>query len=132
MEDKICTYKRVGYFKSKMANALGVAYSGTIYASPGVIKHIKNKHGKHLSKKITMNIIEVIRKIISEPDYIGIYKINENEISIELIKKIDSNILVGIELDLEKDYIYVSTMYPITDSKIKGKLYSGRLVVWGK
>lgn len=132
MENKICTYKRVGYFKNKMANTLGIVYSGTIYASPGVIKHIKNKHGKHLSKKVITNILEVIKKIINEPDYIGIYKINETEISIEFIKKIDSNILVGIEVDEEKDYIYVSTMYPITESKIESKLYSGKLVAWNE
>ena len=47
MEDKFCTYKRVGYFKDKMAQDIGIRFTGTIYASPGVIKHIKNKQGKH-------------------------------------------------------------------------------------
>ena len=41
MEDKFCTYKRVGYFKDKMAQDIGIRFTGTIYASPGVIKHIK-------------------------------------------------------------------------------------------
>lgn len=130
MESKFCTYKRVGYFRSKMANILGISYSGIIYASPGVLKHIKNRHGKHLSKKVATNILEVIRKIINNPDYIGIYKLGGDEISVEIIKKIDENILVGIEVDSEKDYIYVSTMYPITEGKIKSKLYSGRLIEW--
>ena len=49
MEDRFCTYKRVGYFKERMAKNLGVKFTGTIYASPGVIKHIKKRHGKHLS-----------------------------------------------------------------------------------
>ena len=128
MESKFCTYKRVGYFKSKMANILGVSYSGVIYASPGVLKHIKNRHGKQLSRKVITNILEVIKKIISEPDYIGIYKISEGEISIEFIKNMDMNILVGIEVDTEENYIYVSTMYPITEGKIKNKLYSGKLI----
>lgn len=132
MESKFCTYKRVGYFRSKMANVLGVSYSGIVYASPGVLKHIKNRHGKQLSKKVITNILEVIKKIINEPDYIGIYKLSDSRVCIEIIKKIDVNILVGIEVDAEKDYIYVCTMYPITDSKIKSKLYSGKLIEWKK
>lgn len=130
MEKKFCTYKRVGYFKEKMANYLGVRYSGTIYASPGVIKHIQRRHGKHLSKKIVGNIIDVMKKIIESPDYIGVYKITENEVLIELVKKIDDNILIGIEIDSERDYIYVSTMYPITDAKMDRKIYSGKLSRW--
>lgn len=132
MESKFCTYKRVGYFRSKMANTLGISYSGIIYASRGVLMHIKNRHGKHLSKKITTNILEVIKKIVSHPDYIGIYKLSDTKISIELVKKFEQNILVGIEVDVEKDYIYVSTMYPITESKMKNKLYSGKLIEWNE
>lgn len=130
MEDRFCTYKRVGYLKERMAKNLGVKFTGTIYASQGVIKHIKKRHGKHLSKKIVGNLIEFMRYIIEEPDYIGVYKLTENGIHIELIKKIDTNILIGIDIDNERDYIYVSTMYPITEGKINNKLYSGKLIRW--
>ncbi|MGL5086482.1 MAG: PBECR2 nuclease fold domain-containing protein [Clostridium sp.] len=130
MENKFCTYKRVGYLRSKMSNILGISYNGVIYASPGVVKHIKNRHGNHLSRKVTTNIIEIMKSIISDPDYIGIYKSSFGKISVEIIKKIDVNILVGIEIDNEKDYIYVSTMYPITDAKIESKLYNGKLIKW--
>lgn len=130
MEDRFCTYKRVGYLKERMAKNLGVKFTGTIYASQGVIKHIKKRHGKHLSKKIVGNLIEFMRYIIEEPDYIGVYKLTENGIHIELIKKIDTNILIGIDIDNERDYIYVSTMYPITEWKINNKLYSGKLIRW--
>ena len=127
MEDKFCTYKRVGYFKDKMAQDIGIRFTGTIYASPGVIKHIKNKHGKHLGKKIIEDIIGYMKQIINDPDYIGVYSIRENEIHIELIKSLKTNILVGIDINEERDYIFVSTMYPITDSKINNKIYSGKL-----
>lgn len=130
MESKFYTYKRVGYFRNQMANVLGVPYSGIIYASQGVIKHIKNRHGKHLSKRIIANILEVMKDVINNPDYVGIYTLSNKEISIEFIKKLDVNILVGIEVDAEKGYIYVSTMYPITESKINSKLYSGKLIEW--
>lgn len=128
MEDRFCTYKRVGYFKDRMAENLGVKFTGTIYASPGVIKHIKKRHGKHLGKKIICNIIDFMRETLEKPDYIGVYKMNENQIYIELIKKDKTNILIGIDINYKKDYINVSTMYPITDGKIYSRLYSGKII----
>jgi hypothetical protein len=71
-----------------------------------------------------------MREIIEEPDYIGLYKLTENGTHIELIKKVDLNILIGIDIDNERDYIYVSTMYPISEGKINNKLYSGKLIRW--
>lgn len=130
MENRFCTYKRVGYFRQRMAEYLGVRYTGTIYASPGVIKHIKKRHGKHLSKKTSGDLIQIMKSIVEDPDYIGIYKLTEKETLIELIKKVDTNILMGIEIDEDNDYIYVLTMYPITEAKINNKLYSGKLIEW--
>lgn len=128
MEDRFCTYKRVGYFKDRMAENLGVKFTGTIYASPGVIKHIKKRHGKHLGKKIIGNIIDCMREILEKPDYIGVYNLTESEIHVELIKKDKVNILIGIDINSKRDYIYVSTMYPITDGKIYSRLYSGKII----
>ena len=36
--------------------------------------------------------------------------------------------LLGVEVDEEKEYIYVTTMYPITDKKIENRVYSGKLI----
>ncbi|ATD54907.1 PBECR3 domain-containing polyvalent protein [Clostridium chauvoei] len=130
MEKRFCTYKRVGYFKQIMAESLGLKYTGNIYASPGVLKHIRKRHGRHLSKKVRENVIEIMKNIIEEPDYVGIYKSTEEEILVELIKKVDRNILVGIEIDNNNDYIQVLTMYPITEAKIDSRLYSGKLIKW--
>lgn len=128
MENRFCTYKRVGYFKDRMAENLGIKFTGTIYASPGVIKHIKRRHGQHLGKKIICNIIDYMREVLENPDYIGVYKVTENEIHIELIKMDKINILIGIDINYQRDYIYVSTMYPITTGKIYSRLYSGKLI----
>lgn len=128
MEDRFCTYKRVGYFKERMAENLGVKFTGTIYASPGVLKHIKKRHGKQLNKKIVGNLIEFMRNVIEDPDYIGVYKLTENGIHIELIKKAEMNILIGIDINSRNDYIYVSTMYPISEGKINNRLYRGKLI----
>ena len=64
MVERIYTYKRVGYFKEKMAANLGVKFTGTIYASNGVLQHIKRRHGRHLNRKIISNPIEYMKKII--------------------------------------------------------------------
>ncbi|VYT76424.1 hypothetical protein [Clostridium tertium] len=128
MEDRFCTYKRVGYFKDKMAENLGVKFTGTIYASLGVVRHIKKKHGKHLGKKILSNMIEHMKEVIEDPDYVGVYSMTNEGAHIELIKEGEVNILIGIDIDYKKDYIYVSTMYPITDSKIDSRKFSGKLI----
>ena len=62
------------------------------------------------------------------PAYIGIYKNDEGQTAIEFIKKAYTNLLLGVEVDEEKQYIYVTTMYPITDRKIENRIYSGKLI----
>ncbi len=56
--------------------------------------------------------------------------INPNETrtdSIEPIKRYKDNILIGIKLDKSSNYLYISTMYDIQESKIQRRLHSGRL-----
>lgn len=69
-----------------------------------------------------------MKKILDDPDYIGIYKSDEGQTAIEFIKKAYTNLLLGVEVDEEKQYIYVTTMYPITDRKIENRIYSGKLI----
>ena len=53
MDSRFCTYKRVGYLgKSHIANELGIEFTGIIYASPGVLKHINKRHGKQLIQRL--------------------------------------------------------------------------------
>lgn len=128
MEDKFYTYKRVGYFKNGVALNLGIKFTGTIYASDGAIKHIKKRHGNHLNKKVIENLFDYMKEIIDSPDYIGVFKEQDDWIRVEFIKKFDSYILIGIDIREKVDYIYVSTMYPISERKIYNKLYSGKLL----
>ena len=128
MESRFCTYKRVGYLRQKIANELGIEFTGVIYASPGVLKHIMKRHGKQLDRKTKAGILEWMKKILDDPDYIGIYKNDEGQTAIEFIKKAYTNLLLGVEVDEEKQYIYVTTMYPITDRKIENRIYSGKLI----
>lgn len=92
-----------------------------IYRSKGLPAHmLKRKHYKCLK------YIDYIPEIIGNPDYIGINP-NESGISIELIKQYSDNVLIGIKLDKDGEYYYVSTMHDVQESKIARRLHSGRL-----
>lgn len=128
MESKFCTYKRVGYLRQKVAKELGIEFTGVIYASPGVLKHIIKRHGSQLDRQTRNGILDWMKKILEEPDYVGIYKNEGGQTAVEFIKRVYTNLLLGVELDEENQYIYVTTMYPITDKKIENRIYSGKLI----
>ncbi|WP_143314845.1 PBECR2 nuclease fold domain-containing protein [Clostridium sp. HBUAS56017] len=121
-------YKKVGRINTSLAERLGFAFDGSVYASPGVINHIKKRHGKQLTKRVKENLLQIMEGIIENPDYIGVDERRGSVGALELIKKIDNTILLGLEVDLEEKYIYVSTMYPITKGKVNNRIYSGRIV----
>ena len=120
-------YKRIGYLRRKVSTFLGITNTGVIYVSPGVIKHIKKNHSKQFFLKGDNEIIELMKKIASNPTYIGIHYRDEETVSLEFIKKIDRYILLGIEVDVNSNYIYVRTMYPITESKLNSRMLNGRV-----
>lgn len=92
-----------------------------IYRSKGLPAHlIKQKHFYCLKH------IDDIPDIISNPDYIGVNP-NESGDTIELIKRFNKNILVGIKLHIDENYLYVSTMHDVQESKITRRLHSGRI-----
>ena len=128
MESRFCTYKRVGYLRQRVANELGIEFTGVIYASPGVLRHIIKRHGRQLDRRTRDGILEWMKKILEEPDYIGIYKNKGGQTAVEFIKRVYTNLLLGVEVDEKHEYIYVTTMYPITDKKIENKIYSGKLI----
>ncbi len=113
---------KVGRYNLRFNPILGIDINPmNIYRSKGLPSHIvKRKHYKCLK------YIDDIPEIIANPDYIGINP-NEQETSIELIKKYADNILIGIKLNSDGDYFYVSTMYDVQESKIKRRLHSGRI-----
>lgn len=122
-------YKKVGKIKISISELLELDLPRIVYASPGVINHIKKRHGRQFTKKMKDNIIDIIEKVIKEPEYVGLDYRRGTGGSLELIKKIDNIILLlGLEIDLEEQYIYVATMYPITLSKMNARIYRGRLI----
>ena len=113
----------VGEFDEKFNTILNLNIeTKNIYRSKGLPAHmIKRSHFDSLK------YIDYIPEIISNPDYIGINPNEKSGETIELIKRYNDNILVGIKLDRKNDYLYVSTMHSISESKIRNRLHSGRL-----
>ena len=129
MKREYKAYKKVGKIKISISELLELDLPRIVYASPGVINHIKKRHGRQFTKKMKDNIIDIIEKIIKEPEYVGLDYRRVAGGSLELIKKVDNIILLlGLEIDLEEQYIYVATMYPITLSKMNARIYRGRLL----
>lgn len=121
-------YRKVGRINASLAGKLGFSFDGSVYASPGVLSHIKKHHGRQLTRRVKDNLLKVIESILEQPDYIGVDRKRGSKGALELIKKVDTTLLLGLEVDLEEEYIYVSTLYPITKSKIDNRIYSGRII----
>lgn len=100
---------KVGKYNSKFNDILGIEIAELdIYRSKGLPAHmLKSKHAKCLK------YIDYIPDIIRCPDYIGVNPNEKDTKSIELIKRYKDNIMVGIKLDKDNDYLYVSTMHDI-------------------
>lgn len=113
---------RVGKYNQRFNEILGLEIDELdIYRSKGLPAHmLKRRHFKCLK------YIDYIPEIIENPDYIGVNP-NEQATSIELVKRYADNVMIGIKLDTDGNYLYVSTMHDIQESKISRRLYSGRL-----
>jgi len=119
-------YMHVGIITEKIANIKNFKYPGDVYAAPGLIKHIQ-KHNHKFSEAILEDLFGTMKIILSAPDYVGCDP-NQEGTSLELIKMIDDNILIALQFDIIENYIYVASLYPVTESKIHNRLYSKRIV----
>lgn len=120
-------YHRIGRIPKGVSAIVGFSYSGNVYASPGVLKHIRKRHSKQLSKKILCNLESTIKDIIQSPHFVGV-NVSSKGISLELIKKIDLPILLALDIDKKQNYIYVASMYPISSSKVENRIHNGKLM----
>lgn len=121
----LSTYKIVGTVTDDIIKITNFNAGGNVYVAPGLIKHIK-KHLIKLSDNENANIYSTMVSIFNDPDYIGVAPGKEGK-SFELIKEIDNNILLAVEIDEENDYNYVSSMYDVSEGKINNRLNSSRI-----
>lgn len=113
---------QVGKYNTKFNEILGIHIGELeIYRSKGLPTHmVKRKHFNCLK------YIDYIPDIIENPDYIGVNP-NEDGTSIEIIKRYRDNVMIGIKLDTDGEYLYVSTVHDVQESKIARRLHSGRI-----
>lgn len=91
-----------------------------IFQSTGLIRHIEKRHPNCLQ------YVNNVSEIISSPDYIGTNPQEQN--SIEFVKRYDQNILVAVKLDITKNYLYVASLYNISESKLERRINSNRFI----
>jgi|GEM_PF-783372 len=123
-------YYKVGFISNKIAAIADFKFHGNVYAAPGVVKHIMKRHSSgrnHLNTNTINNIIETVSEILLTPDFVGKHP-DKIGTSIEFVKKLDDNLLLALEVDLDNKYIYVASLYPISQGKINNRLNSGRLI----
>ena len=92
---------------------------GPIYQSVGLRVHIQKRHPDELAN------LDHVTEVIAFPDYVGK---NPNEAdSAEFVKVLDKNVVVCVKMDKKADYLYVSSVYPISAAKLRNRLLNGRL-----
>ena len=114
---------KVGKYDNKFNEILGIEIAEVeIYRSKGLPAHmLKSKYQNCLK------YIDYIPDIIENPDYAGVNPNEKKNSSFELIKRYKDNVMIGIKLDKDGDYLYVATMHEVQESKIIRRLHSGRI-----
>ena len=76
------------------------------------IKHIK-KHKDEFTKNNLDDVIKDLPATIATPDYINV---DENKKGVQIIKKVDDNVLVAIRLSNSSE-LKIKSLYPISNAK---------------
>ena len=83
------------------------------------------KHKEEYSAPNSYNqAIKFIPNIIKNPDYVGLHK-NGN---IQYVKKLDDISLIGIQVLNGNNNLLFRTIFPISESKLKNSIKSGKLI----
>lgn len=125
IDESIKKPQLVGYLPKEALSALNIDKNENmpVYITPGAIKHIKNKRPNEF-EKYSLTITE----IIEDPDYVGYKKKANNQI--EIIKKVNEYVLVGIKIKKQNTSITlnISSFYKVNWVKVDSRHRSGRLI----
>ena len=87
------------------------------------------KHKSEYSSPTSYNqAIRLIPEIIKNPDYVGLHK-NGN---IQYVKKLDEISLIGIQILKGSGHLLFRTIFPISETKLKNSIKSGKLIPYNK
>lgn len=72
-------------------------------------------------------LLRFYKPVLAKPDFVGHHPAIPN--SVELVRRLGKNYLVGIKLyeSADEKYLYLSTIHTISDEKLKKRLREGRL-----
>lgn len=90
------------------------------YSPKGLWSHVEKKH------KNCLPYLECLEEFILSADYVGQQK-KQGENSFELVKVVQENVLIAIQFDSKDGYLYVASVYDISNTKLENRLYSGRM-----
>lgn len=95
---------------------------GPIYMDSEFENHVWKEH-----PKVAKYLLESFPAVLEQPDYVGKHPGISN--SVELVKKLDRNIVVGVKQSEpnEGGYLHLSTIHLTKDGQIKNRLKEGRL-----
>ena len=117
--------KEIGFIKGTIKSKLNISTNtDKIFISNGLTKHLEKRNHQNMFK-----YLNEIENIIKNPDYIGINP-REKETSLEYVKILSDNVLVGIKLDMKNDYFYVETIHEISNLKLNQRIKNGRLLIF--
>ena len=118
---------KVGNYNKKFNDLLGINITQEeIFRSSGLSTDVIKSNRENCLKYIAC-----ISDIIENPDYVGVNP-NESCQSIELVKKYENNVLLGMKVDSSNNFLYVSTLFNLQESKLQRRIHSGRLVKYEK
>lgn len=117
--------KEIGFINKTIRSKLNISTNADkVFISDGLIKHLEKRNKQNIFK-----YLNEIENIINNPDYIGINP-REKETSLEYVKILSDNVLVGIKLDMKNDYFYVATIHEISNLKLNQRIKNVRLLIF--
>ncbi len=117
--------KEIGFIKKTIKSKLNIStHTDKIFISDGLIKHLEKRNHQNM-----FEYLDDIENIIANPDYIGVNP-REKETSLEYVKILSDNVLVGVKLDMKNDYFYVATIHEISNLKLQQRIKNGRLLIF--
>lgn len=121
VEENTSKRQAVGEISKKVLDALGLSISNRIVTiSPRAIKHVKDDHTKDFEKYFTE-----LPDILLNPNYTGFKGHTKDKI--EVVKKIDQFVLVGINISYDSS-LSVSSFYQVNWVRIDTRHRRGRLI----
>lgn len=106
--------KAVGEYVQAFNDLTGQAIPcGPIYQSSGLKVHVERHHPQSVA------LVNCVEAVIAAPDYVGRHPREEK--SLELVKRLDENVMVCVKLDQRQGYLYVASVFPISDGKLNNR-----------